>query len=85
MPAPRKNARPAGVGPAARKPSTRTTRRGSANPPRQQPGSAMMEGKPTEITEQAVAEAAYFLWQQRGGDEIGNWLEAEAMLRAGGR
>ena len=33
------------------------------------------------MTRQAIAEAAYFLWQQRGGNELVNWLEAEAMLK----
>ena len=33
-------------------------------------------------TAQAIAEAAYFLWLQRGGNETVNWLEAERMLRA---
>jgi hypothetical protein len=31
-------------------------------------------------TREAVAEAAYFLWLQRGGSDITNWLDAEAML-----
>lgn len=30
---------------------------------------------------QAIAEAAYFLWLQRGGNDLDNWLEAEATLR----
>lgn len=44
-----------------------------------------MEAKPTrvEITQQTVAEAAYYLWLRRGGDEISNWLEAERQLRHG--
>ena len=33
------------------------------------------------VTSQAIAEAAYFLWQQRGGNEVVNWLEAESTLR----
>lgn len=49
------------------------------------PLSATLEAKPTPstncLTRQAIAEAAYFLWQQRGGNEIVNWLEAEAMLK----
>lgn len=44
-----------------------------------------IEAKPvpsaTGVTQQAIAEAAYFLWQQRGGNEVVNWLEAEATLR----
>jgi len=31
---------------------------------------------------EAIAEAAYFLWLRRGGNEIVNWLEAEATLRS---
>ena len=42
-----------------------------------------MEMKPAnaETTQQAIAEAAYFLWMRRGGDHMANWLEAEASLR----
>ena len=44
-----------------------------------------LETKPSPmtngVTQQAIAEAAYFLWQQRGGNEVVNWLEAESMLR----
>ena len=29
---------------------------------------------------EAIAEAAYFLWLQRGGSDITNWLDAEALL-----
>lgn len=35
----------------------------------------------SELSQRAVAEAAYFLWLQRGGDQLSNWLEAEAKLR----
>jgi hypothetical protein len=44
-----------------------------------------MEAKPTprEITTQQVAEAAYFLWLRRGGNETVNWLEAENLLKSG--
>ena len=47
------------------------------------PRSSTVEAKPTriEISQQAIAEAAYYLWLQRGGDEISNWLEAERQLR----
>ena len=43
-----------------------------------------MEAKPTrsEITRQAIAEAAYYLWLRQGGDEVSNWLEAERQLKA---
>ncbi len=43
---------------------------------------AKAELKPNQgnISRAAVAEAAYFLWLQRGGNETVNWLEAEAML-----
>jgi hypothetical protein len=42
-----------------------------------------VEWKPgtREPTQQAIAEAAYFLWRERGGSEVVNWLEAEARLR----
>lgn len=36
-----------------------------------------------QITSQAVSEAAYYLWLRRGGNDVVNWLEAEAMLRNG--
>jgi hypothetical protein len=44
-----------------------------------------VEAKPTriEINQQTVAEAAYYLWLRRGGDDISNWLEAERQLRQG--
>lgn len=42
-----------------------------------------VERKPTEITRQQIAEAAYLLWQKRGGSEVHNWLEAERQLRSG--
>lgn len=43
---------------------------------------AKAELKPNSgnLSRQAVAEAAYYLWLQRGGNETVNWLEAEAML-----
>ena len=43
------------------------------------------EAKPTrrEVTHQAIAEAAYFLWLREGGDPTGNWLKAERLLRHG--
>ena len=49
------------------------------------PTKITMEAKPTprEITTQQVAEAAYFLWLSRGGNETVNWLEAENMLKSG--
>lgn len=34
-----------------------------------------------QVPQQAIAEAAYFLWKQRGGDSVVNWIEAEACLR----
>src|SRR5205814_8126781 len=34
-----------------------------------------------EITRQAIAEAAYYLWLQRGGSEVSNWLDAENKLK----
>jgi hypothetical protein len=39
--------------------------------------------RPTMPSQRAVAEAAYFLWQKRGGDQFANWLEAEAKLKHG--
>ena len=52
--------------------------------PRPATHSSAVELKPKtrEITNAAIAEAAYFLWQQRGGNEIDNWLDAEATLKA---
>jgi hypothetical protein len=37
---------------------------------------------PPVVTPQAIAEAAYYLWLERGGNEVVNWLEAEATLKA---
>jgi hypothetical protein len=36
---------------------------------------------PPEISQTAIAQEAYFLWQKRGGDAMTNWLEAEAKLK----
>jgi hypothetical protein len=45
--------------------------------------SMKVEVKPAaaEISNQMIAEAAYYLWLQRGGNETVNWLEAESTLR----
>lgn len=65
-------------------------------PPAQPPASTTFPGSPVrsssietkpqqnqkEVTTQAIAEAAYFLWKKRGGSELVNWLEAEASLRS---
>lgn len=46
------------------------------------PSNVLSFAKPaSELSERSIAEAAYFLWQQRGGDQLANWLEAEAKLR----
>jgi hypothetical protein len=45
------------------------------------PGVGMAANVPAQPTREAIAEAAYFLWLQRGGDELVNWIEAEAMLQ----
>ena len=44
---------------------------------------AKAELKPNQgnISAHAIAEAAYFLWLERGGNETVNWLEAEAALK----
>jgi hypothetical protein len=42
----------------------------------------VVESKSVEVTSQQIAEAAYFLWRQRGGNETVNWLEAERMLKS---
>ena len=41
----------------------------------------VFESKSVEVTPQQIAEAAYYLWRQRGGNETVNWLEAERMLK----
>jgi hypothetical protein len=45
--------------------------------------STAYEAKPTrvEVTHQAIAEAAYYLWLREGGDASLNWLKAEQSLR----
>jgi hypothetical protein len=74
--------------PSASTPTTGTTPRPASTPaPTHTPLQAAsrpvtrLELKPGEPTPQAIAEAAYFLWQKRGGNETVNWLEAEATLR----
>lgn len=47
----------------------------------------VVEAAPTtrlhrEPTQEAVEQRAYELWLERGGNEVVNWLEAEAELRA---
>jgi hypothetical protein len=48
-----------------------------------------MESKPASngaaISQETIARAAYFLWLERGGDDVTNWLEAEATLTAKSR
>jgi hypothetical protein len=77
------------------------TRAGSPTPPSSGRSSAdagwpaaKVEAKPGvnispstggQPTREAIAEAAYFLWLRRGGNELVNWLEAEASLRAKSR
>jgi hypothetical protein len=36
---------------------------------------------PVEITFDAIAQRAYQIWSNEGGDERSNWLRAEAELR----
>jgi len=86
--------RPASTKPMFVRPSTAgaanaSGKRDGGSAPATEPGatpkaSARVEGK-TEYQQQppreAVAQAAYFLWMERGGDETTNWLEAEAALR----
>jgi len=43
-------------------------------------GLATVESK--SITHDQIAQAAYFRWLEKGGDQRANWLEAEAELRA---
>ena len=55
-----------------------TSREIPPSPGAQSPSKPMMN----EVSRQAIAEAAYFLWVQRGGNALTNWLDAEAMLNA---
>jgi Protein of unknown function (DUF2934) len=63
----------------AAQPAPRPTQQVEAKP-------AMPATAPTATsaapTPQAIAEAAYYLWLQRGGSQVDNWLEAEANLRS---
>jgi len=43
--------------------------------------SQVFESKTVDVTPQQIAEAAYYLWRQRGGNEMVNWLEAERLLK----
>jgi hypothetical protein len=58
--------------------------RANTDAPRPPTRSAAVELKPNphEISNATIAEAAYYLWKARGGNEMDNWLEAEAMLKA---
>lgn len=58
------------------------------------PAATSVESKPTTkvpapasataaISHDMIAKLAYEKWRQRGGDPVGNWLEAERELRAG--
>jgi hypothetical protein len=68
---------------------TTTPRAATVNTtPRTGPGQSRttttVEAKPgtRDVSRAAGAEAAYFLWLKRGGDDVANWLEAEASLRS---
>jgi Protein of unknown function (DUF2934) len=56
--------------------------RNDTNISRPSGNTSVVERKPTEVTRQQISEAAYFLWKQRGGSEVSNWLEAERMLKS---
>lgn len=67
---------------------TRTESIGSYVGVSQSPASAPLRDRTVEskpgargISTQAIAEAAYFLWLKRGGNDLVNWLEAETTLR----
>ena len=67
-PTPKAAFAPTAIRPAARvesKPSINGPTGGQAGP---------------QPTREQIAEAAYFLWLKRGGDEVLNWIEAEALL-----
>lgn len=36
-----------------------------------------------QVTHEAIAERAYYIWKQNGGSEFENWVRAESELRAG--
>ena len=36
-----------------------------------------------QITYEAIAERAYYIWKQNGGSDFENWVRAESELRAG--
>lgn len=78
---PTRTPRPA-PGPAVTPPPASTAAPRPAPPPQRQ--SSAMESKPAagQVSRQQVAEAAYFLWLQRGGNDLVNWLDAEAILTA---
>jgi len=48
-------------------------------------GAQRIEAKPAPVTPEAIAQAAYFLWLERGGNEVMNWLEAERRLASSNR
>jgi hypothetical protein len=64
-----------------------TTPQGSFQAPGATPRTS--DGLPTSqtaprssLTQDDIARAAYFRWQQRGGDSFTNWVEAERELRS---
>jgi len=50
--------------------------------------SQAVESKPSQVDAEsiskAIRDAAYFLWRERGGNEVVNWLEAERLVLANG-
>jgi hypothetical protein len=86
----KKNANKSTPKPAAKKnPAPVAARAVSAATPALAPSAtrvSTMEAKPANkqgVDSHRIAEAAYFLWLKRGGNEVVNWLEAEASLRNG--
>jgi len=53
------------------------------NSPIPKVAAAKPAGAPTQITREAIALRAYFIWKTTGGSEFDNWIRAEREVRAG--
>ena len=82
-PTPRPTPTPASKAPAIKAP-VKGEVRNSPIPkvvPAKQVSSSSGSGR--QITQDAIAQRAYFIWKTSGGSEFENWIRAERELRAG--
>ena len=67
---------------SAQNPVKRTPNGSAAAPLRSTAQSVESKPGKGDPTLAQIAEAAYFLWKERGGNETVNWLEAERQLKS---